>query len=91
MNMWYQRLEKRYNLSLHHVLLSLMTSNDMQQLLTLEHPFMINNEQPGEEVLNPRFGKNIAKGTTDPMVEFISQDHSSQFTNLEHITISESH
>ena len=34
--------------------------------------------------------KNIAKGTTDPRVEFISQDHSSQFTNLKHITISES-
>ena len=30
--------------------------------------------------------KNIAKGTTDLRVEFISQDHSSQFTNLEHIT-----
>ena len=34
--------------------------------------------------------KNIAKGTTDPRVEFILQDHSSQFTNLEHITITES-
>ena len=33
---------------------------------------------------------NIAKGTMDPRVEFISQDHSSQFTNLEHKTISES-
>ena len=33
---------------------------------------------------------NIAKGTTDPRAEFISQDHSSQFTNLERITISES-
>ena len=33
---------------------------------------------------------NIAKGTTDPRVEFVFQDHSSQFTNLEHITISES-
>ena len=33
---------------------------------------------------------NIAKGTTDLRVEFISQDHSSQFTNLEHVTISES-
>ena len=32
---------------------------------------------------------NIAKGTTDPGVEFISQDHSAQFTKLEHITISE--
>ena len=31
---------------------------------------------------------NIAKGTTDPRVEFISQDHSSQITNLEHITTS---
>ena len=29
--------------------------------------------------------KNIAKGTTDPRVEFISQDHSSQLINLEHI------
>ena len=34
--------------------------------------------------------KNIAKGTTDPRVEFISQDHSSQITNLEHILISKS-
>ena len=33
---------------------------------------------------------NIAKGTTDPRVEFISQDHSSQLTNLEHIRISKS-
>ena len=33
---------------------------------------------------------NIAKGTADPRVEFISQDHSSKFTNLEHITISAS-
>ena len=29
--------------------------------------------------------RNIAKGTTDPRVEFILKDHSSQFTNLEHI------
>ena len=36
------------------------------------------------------WNSNIAKGTTDPRVEFISQDHSLQFTNLEHITISES-
>ena len=34
--------------------------------------------------------KFIAKSTTDPRVEFISQNRSSQFTNLEHITISES-
>ena len=34
--------------------------------------------------------ENIAKGTTDPRVEFILQGHSSRFTNLEHITISES-
>ena len=34
--------------------------------------------------------ETIAKGTTDPRVEFMLQDHSSQFTNLEHITISES-
>ena len=33
--------------------------------------------------------RNIAKGTTDPRVEFISQDYSSQFTNLEKITISD--
>ena len=34
-----------------------------------------------------RYHINIAKGTTDPRVEFISQDHSSQILN---ITISES-
>ena len=34
--------------------------------------------------------ENIAKGTTDPRVEFISQDHSAQFTKLEHVTISKS-
>ena len=34
--------------------------------------------------------ENIAKGTTDPRVEFTSQHHSSQLTNLEHLTISES-
>ena len=27
-------------------------------------------------------GINIAKGTTDPRVEFISQDHSTQFTDI---------
>ena len=36
------------------------------------------------------FIENIAKGTTDPRVEFKSQDYSSQFTNLEHNTISDS-
>ena len=34
-------------------------------------------------------GINIAKDTTDLRVELISQDHCSQVTNLEHITISE--
>ena len=41
-------------------------------------------------VTNPAYIPNIAKGTTDPRVEFISQDHNAQFTKLEHITISES-
>ena len=34
--------------------------------------------------------KNIAKGTTDPRVEFILQNRRSQFTIIEHTTISES-
>ena len=34
--------------------------------------------------------RNIAKGTTDPRVEFLLQVHSSQYTNLDRITISES-
>ena len=41
-----------------------------------------------QRVLLPIF-LNIAKGTTDPRVEFISQDHSSQILNI-CITISES-
>ena len=28
------------------------------------------------------WNRNIAKGTTDPRVEFISQDHSTQFTDI---------
>ena len=38
----------------------------------------------------PEQNINIANGTKDPRVEFISQNHSSQFTNLEHITIPKS-
>ena len=41
------------------------------------------------KVINLIPNEDVAKGTTDPRVEFISQDHSSQFTNHEHITISE--
>ena len=33
--------------------------------------------------LSPHY-LNIAKGTTDPRVEFISRDHSPQFSNIEH-------
>ena len=43
-----------------------------------------------EHIFCPGARINIAEGTTDPKVEFISQDNSSQFTNLEYITISES-
>ena len=38
------------------------------------------------EKIDFQFGKKLAKGTTDPRVEFISQYHSSQFTNFEHFT-----
>ena len=38
-------------------------------------------------LLNDYQRKNIAKGTTDPRVEFISQLHSSEFINLYQITI----
>ena len=41
-------------------------------------------------IIRQTINSNVAKGTTDPRVEFISQDYSAQFTNLEHITISES-
>ena len=32
--------------------------------------------------LKPGLNTNIAKGTTDPRVEFISQDHSTHFTDI---------
>ena len=35
-----------------------------------------------ERRLVPTLIINIAKGTTDPRVEFISQDHSTQFTDI---------
>merc|ERR1712012_402290 len=47
-NMWYQRLEKRYNFSVVSAILPLMTSDELAQLESLSPPFMKNkiiNEQ----------------------------------------------
>ena len=39
-NMWYERLDERYNFSLGSNILPLMTSDNLEQLKTLEPPFM---------------------------------------------------
>ena len=39
-NMWYQRLDKKYNFSLDSVILSLMTSDERTQLKTLMPPYV---------------------------------------------------
>ena len=55
----------------------------IQELFSTAHTWSQKKSCFKEKVLN------IAKGSTDPRIEFISQDYSSQSTNLEHITISE--
>ena len=40
LNMWYERLDKRYNFSLGSVILPLLTSDDLTQLLTLNPPYL---------------------------------------------------
>ena len=39
-NMWYQRLDERYNFSLGSAILPLMTSDNLEQLETVDPPFM---------------------------------------------------
>ena len=39
-NMWYERLDERYNFSLGPNILPLMTSDNLEQLETLDPPFM---------------------------------------------------
>ena len=40
MNMWYQRLNERYNFSLARAILPLLSSNDLEQLEAQNPPFL---------------------------------------------------
>ena len=39
-NMWYERLDERYNFSLDSAILPLLTTENLEQLETLESPFL---------------------------------------------------
>ena len=39
-NMWYKRLDERYNFSLGPAIIGLMTSNSLKELISLESPFL---------------------------------------------------
>ena len=43
-NMWYQRLDERYNFSLGEAILPLMTTDSLIKLATLDPPFLQNRE-----------------------------------------------
>ena len=43
-NMWYKRLDKRFNFSLGPAILPLLTSDNLTQLAALDPPYMKNND-----------------------------------------------
>ena len=44
-NMWYERLDERYNFSLASKILPLLTTNDVEQLEALDPPYMTEYKQ----------------------------------------------
>ena len=57
-NMWYERLDERYNFSLGSNILSLLTSNDLEQLEALEPPYLKHHQGFNNElIMSSLFGK----------------------------------
>ena len=58
-NMWYQRLDERYNFSLGPSILHLMTTDDVKQFVTLKPPFLQHYTDNGSGKMSTLFGKAI--------------------------------
>jgi hypothetical protein len=56
-NMWYQRLDERYNFSLGSIILPLMTSNNLKKLETIDPPFIKEIKAVINDSMSSLFGK----------------------------------
>ena len=57
-NMWYERLDERYNFSLGSAILPLLTSDNLKQLETLEPPYLPHHKGIiNEHKMSELFGK----------------------------------
>ena len=59
MNMWYERLDERYNFSLGSNILPLMTTDNLNQLMRLDPPYMKDYNTSGN--MSVIFGKMLVK------------------------------
>ena len=62
-NMWFDRLDERYNFSLGPAILPMLTSDQLTQLAELDPPYMKENQDHQYENLSSPFGKNAFCGT----------------------------
>ena len=59
-NMWYQRLDERYNFSLESNILPLMTSDNLEHLKTLDPPYLQHHKGViNEDKMSSLFGKTV--------------------------------
>ena len=58
-NMWYQRLDEKYNFSLVDAILPLMTTDDMKQMEKLTPPFELENNGTGLHNTSSIAGKSL--------------------------------
>ena len=60
-NMWYERLDKRYNFSLAPAILPLLTSENLKQLETLFPPFLKENKTRVNDSQNDNMSRLFGK------------------------------
>ena len=58
-NMWYQRLDEKYNFSLVDAILPLMTTDDMKQMEKLTPPFELENNGIGYDNTSSIAGNSL--------------------------------
>ena len=58
-NMWYQRLDVRYNVSLGPNVLGLLTSENLTQLTALDPPYLYDSEPAKDGSIIMPFGKKL--------------------------------
>ena len=56
-NMWYERLDKRYNFSLGPAIIGLMTSDILVELTKFDPPYLMKDYIDLDDNITPLFGK----------------------------------